>query len=452
MFPVLLLPRRITAVLFLALMSLCLSPTHGWTAQLTLSWVDNATNETGFKIERGVDTGTGTNPPLPAFSTYATVGANATAFVDTTVTSGMRYCYQVSAYNGSSTSLSSNVACANVPATASPLLSVSIVGQGTVSGGSSGINCSPTSPTTCSKTFPTGTQVSLTATPSAGWQFSSWGGSCSGKTSPCIVTIDLAKNVTATFLQQTAGGGAQPSLATIGTFRDGSWFYDKNGSSRWEGCATDTCLVFGQPGDQPVVGVWIAGTKKRIGVFRQGAWYLDSNGDQVLNGCSNGDACLSFGGPGDRAVVGDWDGDGKSDLGIFRDGRWQLDTNNNRLSNECGRGDTCPTFGATGDIPVVGDWNGDGKTDIGTFRDGAWRLDMNNNRSFDDCSTDKCITWGTVGSLPVVGDWNGNGRTNIGVYYRGAWQLDTNGSFSFNECTVDKCFNFGTSTHTPVPR
>jgi hypothetical protein len=115
--------------------------------------------------------------------------------------------------------------------------------------------------------------------------------------------MDQAKNVTATFTQTTTGGGGgvggQPTVLTTGTFRDGSWYYDKNGNSRWEGCANDTCFTFGQSGDQPVTGVWIAGTKKRIGVFRQGAWYLDRNGSQGWDGCSGGDACLSFGALGD---------------------------------------------------------------------------------------------------------------------------------------------------------
>jgi hypothetical protein len=448
MFPVLLLPRCLTAAFILTLLNLCLFPTNGWAASLALSWVDNATNETGFTIERKIGDG-GTYAP------YKTdIGANVTTFTDTDVTVGVKYWYRIQAFSGNTTSSYSNEASATVPtpAPASPLLSVTIVGQGTVSSGSTGISCLPT----CSKAFATGTQVSLTPTPSAGWQFSSWSGSCSGKTIPCVVTIDQAKNVTATFTQTTTGGGGgvsgQPTVLTTGTFRDGSWYYDKNGNSRWEGCANDTCFAFGQSGDQPVAGVWIAGTKKRIGVFRQGAWYLDRNGSQGWDGCSGGDACLSFGALGDRAVVGDWNGDGKTDIGIFRNGTWQLDTNGNGLK-ECGKGDSCPTFGTTGDLPVVGDWNGDRKADIGIFRNGLWQLDIDGSGSFDGCNKDKCITaWGSAGDIPVVGEWVGNGRTNIGLYHRGAWQLDLNGNYGFEGCTVDKCFGFGAATHTPVPK
>lgn len=450
MAPILSPLRHVATSLFFTLISLCVFASYGWTAQLSLSWDDNATNETGFKIERKDGTG--------SYAPYIDVGANVKTYTDTKVTSGVRYCYRVSAYNANTTSPYSNDACVDVPQPQSPLLSVSLVGQGTVSSGSTGISCLPT----CSKTLPTGTQVSLTPTPNTGWQFSSWGGSCSGKTIPCVVTMDQAKNVTATFTQQPTGGGGgsgqpvPPTPLMLGTFHDGNWFYDKNRNARWDGCATDTCFVFGLPGDQPVVGVWIPGTAKRIGVFRRGAWYFDRNGNQGWDGCSGGDACLSFGGSGDQAIVGDWNGDGKTDIGVFRDGRWFLDDNGNGRFDRCGtivgRDDKCPLFGAVGDRPVAGDWNGDGKTDIGIYRNGAWQLDKNGNGFFDGCVVDLCVSWGSSWSHPIVGDWNGTRQTRIGSYHRGAWQLDTNSSFKFEGCSADKCFGFGSATHMPVPR
>ena len=47
-----------------------------------------------------------------------------------------------------------------------------------------------------------GTVVTLTPTPRRGWAFSGWGGACSGS-GTCQVTMDAAKNVTATFTQQS---------------------------------------------------------------------------------------------------------------------------------------------------------------------------------------------------------------------------------------------------------
>jgi hypothetical protein len=56
-------------------------------SKISLSWNDNSNNETGFKIYRDS-------------VLIATVGANTTAFDDTTVSSKTTYTYQVCAYNG----------------------------------------------------------------------------------------------------------------------------------------------------------------------------------------------------------------------------------------------------------------------------------------------------------------------------------------------------------------
>jgi hypothetical protein len=68
-------------------------------------------------------------------------------------------------------------------------------GTGTVTSTPTGINC----PTTCSAGFASGTQITLTATPTNGSTFAGWGaGPCEG-TGTCSVTITAATAVTANF-------------------------------------------------------------------------------------------------------------------------------------------------------------------------------------------------------------------------------------------------------------
>ena len=78
--------------LLLALSALSVSASESFAAQLQLSWTDNSTNETGFKIDRKTGT-SGT------FAQIASVGANVTSYIDSTVVAGTTYCYQLYAYN-----------------------------------------------------------------------------------------------------------------------------------------------------------------------------------------------------------------------------------------------------------------------------------------------------------------------------------------------------------------
>ena len=50
-------------------------------------------------------------------------------------------------------------------------------------------------------TYNSGTTVELTATPNAGYTFTSWSGDATGTTSPLIVTMNASKNITANFTQ-----------------------------------------------------------------------------------------------------------------------------------------------------------------------------------------------------------------------------------------------------------
>ncbi len=72
-------------------------------ASVNLTWVDNATNETGYLVKRSTSENTG-------FVTIATVAANATAYSDVTVLENTTYYYQVIAFNDFGVSTASNTA------------------------------------------------------------------------------------------------------------------------------------------------------------------------------------------------------------------------------------------------------------------------------------------------------------------------------------------------------
>ncbi|GAB6067761.1 hypothetical protein JCM13664_10800 [Methylothermus subterraneus] len=75
---------------------------------IQLTWIDNASNESGFKIERSLDG--------QSFAQIATLGENATSFIDTGLTASTTYYYRVRAYNGVGDSAFSNIAQATTQA------------------------------------------------------------------------------------------------------------------------------------------------------------------------------------------------------------------------------------------------------------------------------------------------------------------------------------------------
>ncbi len=113
-------------------------------------------------------------------------------------------------------------AATSVTATFTPVatgqfaLTVVSQGSGSVTSNPPGINCG----SDCTKTYPQGTSVTLTAAPQSGATFSGWVGACTG-TGTCTVTMSAARMVTANFTQITriltvakAGTGAGTVTST----------------------------------------------------------------------------------------------------------------------------------------------------------------------------------------------------------------------------------------------
>jgi hypothetical protein len=113
----------------------------------------------------------------------------------------------------------------NVTATFTQLFTLTVTknGNGIVTSNPAGINCG----SDCSEAYPSGTIVTLIATPDTGWQFSNWAGCDSANGNQCTLTMNGSKNVTANFVQgpwaKTYGGGYSDVARSIQQTSDGGY-------------------------------------------------------------------------------------------------------------------------------------------------------------------------------------------------------------------------------------
>jgi hypothetical protein len=180
---------------WVALLALVLAPERVTAAQLTLTWTDNAGNETGYRVERK----TGSSG---SYGEIAVLPVNTTTYTDPNVAGSTTYCYRVRAYNDVGNSGYSNEACRTT--SISPFsIAVSKVGTGTgtVASTPAGINCG----TDCNESYAGGAVVTLSATPASGSRFDGWsGGGCAG-TGSCTLTGTSSLSVSATFTSTSSG-------------------------------------------------------------------------------------------------------------------------------------------------------------------------------------------------------------------------------------------------------
>jgi hypothetical protein len=175
--------------------------------QLSLTWIDNSSDEAGFSVERSTGA-SGT------FAQIVTTGPGVTAYTDSGLADATTYCYRVRAFNNAGYSGYGNTACT----TTSQAFGLAVlrigVGSGAVTSVPAGIACGAT----CSGSFPSGTAVTLSASAEADSTFSGWdGGACSG-TGACAVTVTAATTVTAAFDVQSV----RSAVLTVGRIGTGS--------------------------------------------------------------------------------------------------------------------------------------------------------------------------------------------------------------------------------------
>lgn len=86
-------------------------------------------------------------------------------------------------------------ASSDAPAVTRYTLTASISGHGRVTSSPAGLDCT----TTCSASYDSGTQVTLTAVAASGAGFVGWSGACTGTTATCTLSMSQARSVTAAF-------------------------------------------------------------------------------------------------------------------------------------------------------------------------------------------------------------------------------------------------------------
>jgi hypothetical protein len=102
------------------------------------------------------------------------------------------------------------------PAGAAQLYTLTVTNAqvgGIITSTPTGISCG----TTCSRSFPVGTSVTLSPAPNANFSFAGWSGACSG-TAACTVAMNADATVTAAFqpqLHMTIGFGSHVSSCTF---------------------------------------------------------------------------------------------------------------------------------------------------------------------------------------------------------------------------------------------
>ena len=140
---------------------------------------------------------------------------------------------------------------------------------------------------------------------------------------------------------------------TPGLFRQSDGYvYLRN--SNTQGVA-DTRFFFGDPGDIPLAADMNGDGCDTISVYRpsEQRFYIINELGQNDGGLGSADYSFVFGDPGDQPVVGDWDGDGVAEVGLHRESTGLFYWRNTLTT---GIADGWAHFGDPGDRFVAGDW------------------------------------------------------------------------------------------------
>ncbi len=167
-------------------------------------------------------------------------------------------------------------------------------GSGTVTSNVSGINCGAT----CSATYVSGTNVLLTATPTAGSTFTGWLGACSG-TGTCTVSMTANRSVTANFTL------TQPQQFNLAVSKIGSGTGTVTSTPPGITCGS-ACSANYTSGTQVILNATPSSSSQLTPTLQvNGRYVLDRCGNIfVARGFEQNQRLVSFGG---TAINGSWD-------------------------------------------------------------------------------------------------------------------------------------------------
>ena len=181
---------------------------------VTLAWIDNASNETGFTLQRALNATFSQN--LTTFTVGANAAGGATQFVDTTAAANTTYYYRVCAFNANGSSAWSNSATAITPALPPPAAPTSLSATAAVG--------NPNPPVTLSWFDNANNETGFTLQRATNNTFSQ-----------ALTTFTVGANA--------AGGATQfvdTSAAANTTYYYRVCAFNANGSSAWSNTATVT--------------------------------------------------------------------------------------------------------------------------------------------------------------------------------------------------------------------